>query len=84
MIIDMNFTDFLFKLPDDIDEQTALIKCSPSFSFANRGCLMANCFIFTYEQEILDLKMNTINLENQSSDVNESHASQVNMQNFLH
>lgn len=33
IIIDMNLTDFLFELPDDTDEQTALFNCLSSYFF---------------------------------------------------
>lgn len=60
MTTDINLTDFLFELPDDIDEQTALMNYLPSFSFANRRCIHSYCFTFICAQEILELKMHTI------------------------
>lgn len=60
----MNLTDFLFELLDDTDEQPALFNCLSSYFFANRVCINSYGFIFICEQEILELKMNTFNLEN--------------------
>lgn len=47
---------------------TNSINYLPSFSFANNGCINRYYFTFTYGQEILELKMNTFNLEKNESD----------------
>lgn len=60
----MNLTDFLFELPDNTDEQTALFNCLSSYFFANGGCINSYGFTFICDQAILELKMNTFNLEN--------------------
>lgn len=69
MITYMNELIFYLKYPMTL--MTNRINYLPSFSFANNGCVNRYCFTFTYGQEILELKMNTFNLEKTESDTSQ-------------